>query len=431
MKRRDFVKLLGAGGTALTLPASLAGASGIGTGRPAPMQTTLQATSGGVGMDRQIQIYMAGRLGGQKPDYPVSVDDLEKKAAETMKPEAYGYVAGGAGAERTMQYNRNAFTRYRILPRMLRDVASRDLSVNLFGQKLPYPILLAPIGVQSIIHPEAEEATAKAAASLGVPMVCSTVSSKPMELIGGIKKDAPNWFQLYWPKSTELAVSLVERAEKAGFGAIVITLDTYLLAWRERDIQQAYLPFLYGDGLANYFTDPVFQSMLGSDPAENPMDAIQLFAGIGTNASVTWDDLKILKETTTLPIVLKGILHPEDARLAMQYGMDGIIVSNHGGRQVDGSVASLDMLPEVVKVVDGAIPVLFDSGIRRGADAFIALALGADAVLIGRPYAYGLATNGEQGVRDVLHNFIADFDLTMGLAGVKKSTEIQRDYLAG
>lgn len=431
MKRRDFVKIMGAGGAALTLPASLAGVPAGNPGMSAAEYQALKSTGGGIGMDRQIQIYMAGRFQGQKPEYPVSVDALDVKASKTMKPEAFGYVAGGAGSERTMKFNREAFSRYRILPRMLRDVANRNLGVELFGQKLPYPVLLAPIGVQSIIHEEAEEATAKAAASLGVPMVCSTVSSKPMELVGGIKNGAPNWFQLYWPKSVELAISFVKRAEKAGFGAIVITLDTYLLAWRERDIQQAYLPFLYGDGLANFFTDPVFGDILGSDPMENPRGAIQLFAGIGTNASVTWADLKTIKEATKLPVLLKGILHPDDARLAMQHGMDGIIVSNHGGRQVDCSVASLDMLPEVVKAVDGAMPVLFDSGIRRGADAFIALALGADAVLLGRPYAYGLATNGEQGVRDVLHNFIADFDLTMGLAGVKDVKDIRREYVVG
>lgn len=428
MKRRDFVKVLSAGGIGLSLPASLVGfPSSAGMNKSARAQ--VQQQTGSIGMDRQMEIYMAGRMQNQKPAYPVSPDQLETEASRKMSVEAYGYVAGGAGSERTMRFNRESFDKHRIRPRMLRNVKTRSLETRLFGYTLPAPILLAPIGVQSIIHDEAELATAKAAAALGLPMVCSTVSSRPLEEIGPVKKDAPNWFQLYWPDNEELAVSLVKRAEKAGFGAIVITLDTYLLAWRERDLQEAYLPFFYGEGLSNYFSDPVFQSLLGGSPADMPMEAVMLFGRLFSNASLTWDNLKTVKDATRLPVILKGILHPEDARLAVRHGMDGIIVSNHGGRQVDGSIAALDALGPVVDAVGPDFPVLFDSGIRRGADVFTALALGAKAVLPGRPYAYGLALNGSDGVRDVLHNLMADFDLTMGLAGCKNISEINREMI--
>ncbi len=341
-----------------------------------------------------------------------------------MTPEAYAYVAGGAGSEDTMRANREAFRRWRIVPRFLRDVGARDLGVRLFGKTLRAPILLAPIGVLSIVHDDAELAVARAAAGLDVPMILSTVSSTPLEAVAAASGDAPRWFQLYWPRNNDLAASLVRRAEAAGYGAIVVTLDTYLLAWRDRDIQNAYLPFLYGEGLANYFSDPVFRAGLDEPPEENPTQAVLHFAGLFSNPSLTWDDLAFLRAHTRLPIVLKGLLHPNDARKAVDHGADAVVVSNHGGRQMDGGLAALDALPGVVEAVQGNLPVLFDSGIRGGADVFKAVALGARAVLLGRPYAFGLGVGGEQGVRDVVHNLLAELDLTLGLAGSRSFEDV-------
>lgn len=380
-----------------------------------------------LGMQRQLQIYLAG-MSQEKPATPVSYEALKAKAKEVMTPEAYGYLAGGAGSEDTMDANRAAFRRWRIVPRVLRDVSVRDLSVKLFGQTLRAPVLLAPIGVQSTIHVEAEVAVARAAASLDVSMILSTASSKSIEEVAEASGEGNRWFQLYWPKDNDLAGSLIQRAEAAGYRALVVTLDTYLLAWRDRDITHAYLPFLYGDGVANYFSDPVFRAALDEPPEENPTQAILYFAQQFSNAALTWSDLYFLREQTRLPIILKGILHPDDARKAVDHGIDGIIVSNHGGRQMDGGLAALDALPDVVDAA-GNMPVLFDSGIRRGADVFKAMALGARAVLLGRPYAFGLGVNGEKGVADVVHNLLADLDLTLGLSGCASWAEVGPECL--
>jgi lactate 2-monooxygenase len=375
------------------------------------------------GTERQMQIYLAG-LQGQKPATPVAYLELERQARETMSQEAYGYVAGGAGSEDTMRANLEAFRRYRIVPHMLRDVSTRNTAVELLGQVLPAPLLLAPIGVQSIVHAEAEIATARAAASVGIPFILSTASSRSLEEVATAAGNGPRWFQLYWGRDPELTASFLERAKRAEYSAVVVTLDTSLLSWRERDMQNAYLPFLLGEGLANYFSDPVFRATLDQPPEVDPLSAIFKFVSIFSNPTLTWDDLRFLREHTELPILLKGILHSADAERALDYGVSGIIVSNHGGRQVDGAVASLDCLPHIVKTLDRRIPMLFDSGIRGGADAFKAIALGAQAVLLGRPYIWGLAVAGEAGVRDVLLNFLADLDLTLALSGCASFAEV-------
>ncbi|PWT79079.1 MAG: alpha-hydroxy-acid oxidizing enzyme [Chloroflexi bacterium] len=375
------------------------------------------------GTERQLQIYLAG-LQGQKPATPVAYLELERQARETMSQEAYGYVAGGAGSEDTMRVNLEAFRRYRIVPRMLRDVSTRTTAVELLGQVLPAPLLLAPIGVQSIVHAEAEIATARGATSVGIPFILSTASSKTLEEVATSAGDGLRWFQLYWGRDPELTASFLERAKRAGYSAVVVTLDTSLLSWRERDMQNAYLPFLLGEGLANYFSDPVFRATLDQPPEVDPQSAIFKFVSIFSNPTLTWDDLRFLREHTQLPILLKGILHSADAERALDYGISGIIVSNHGGRQVDGAVASLDCLPQIVKTVDRRVPVLVDSGIRSGADAFKAIALGAQAVLLGRPYIWGLAVAGEPGVRDVLLNFLADLDLTLALSGYASFADV-------
>jgi lactate 2-monooxygenase len=387
-----------------------------------------QPSRPGPGQQRQIEIYQHG-LAGKTPDTPVSVEALEEQARKELKVEAFDYLAGGAGAEGTLRANLEAFRRWHILPRRLHDVSNRDLSVELFGQRFPTPILLAPIGVQGILHKDGELAVARAARTLGVPFILSTVSSYTMEEVAREMAEAPRWFQLYWPNNADLTASFLQRAEQAGYKALVVTLDTFMLAWRERDVQNAYLPFLKGDGLANYFSDSVFHNLAGGKPKQNPVKAVEVFGQIFGNPGLTWEDLPFLRQHTKLPILLKGILRPDDARKAVEQGMDGIIVSNHGGRQLDGAVAALDVLPNIVEAIAGQIPVLFDSGIRRGADVFKALALGAKAVLLGRPYCYGLAVNGEAGVRDVVQNLIADFDLSLGLAGCSSIKEVCRDYL--
>jgi lactate 2-monooxygenase len=381
-----------------------------------------------LGTQRQMEIYKWG-LAGKTPGQPVSVEDLGRKAKSELKPEAYDYLAGGAGSEDTMRANREAFRRWRIVPRFLRDVSRRDLGVDVLGQRLPVPLMLAPIGVQSIFHKQAELAVARAARAFGVPFILSSVSSRPLEEVAAEMGDVPRWFQLYWPKSDALAASFLQRAERAGYGAVVVTLDTTLLSWRERDIQNAYLPFVHGEGLANYFSDPVFHDAIGGDPRKNPVRAVEYFGEVFSDPSRTWDDLARLRQSTRLPILLKGILHPDDARRALDHGAAGVIVSNHGGRQLDGALAALDALPRVVDAVGDRTTVLFDSGIRRGADVFKAIALGARCVLLGRPYCFGLAVNGEHGVRDVLANLVADIDLTLGLSGCSSFEDIGRAHL--
>jgi len=383
------------------------------------------------GAERELQIYTLGLRRG-KPSVPVPLHLLEQKAKEILAPRAYDYVAGGAGGEDTMRANREAFYRWRIVPRMLRDVSKRDLSVEVLGTRLPAPILLGPVGVQEIIRSDADVASARAAASLGLPFVMSTMSSRSMEEVAqraAKVAESPRWFQLYWGKNPELTASMLQRAEHAGYSALVVTLDTNILGWRERDLRHGYLPFMLGQGLANYFSDPVFRGLLAQSPEQNPTAAIQLWGSLFSNTTLTWKDIGFLRQHTRVPIILKGILHSNDAALALDAGVDALIVSNHGGRQVDGAIGALDALPGVVREVNGRVPVLFDSGIRRGADVFKALALGAGAVLLGRLYLWGLAVAGEEGVRDVLLNLAADLDLTMALSGYTCCRELDSSAL--
>jgi lactate 2-monooxygenase len=383
------------------------------------------------GPERELQIHALGPGGGKLPT-PIPLDLLEQKAKEILSPRAYDYVAGGAGGEDTMRANREAFYKWRIVPRMLRDVAKRDLSVELFGTRLPAPILLGPVGVQEIVHHESDVASARAAASLGLPFVLSTMASRSIEEVAQAAAkvaESPRWFQLYWGKNPDVTASMVQRAERAGYSALVVTLDTHSLGWRERDLHHGYLPFMQAQGIANYFSDPVFRGLLPQPPEQNPMAAIQLWGSLFSNPALTWKDLGFLRQHTRVPILLKGILHVNDAARAVDSGADAIIVSNHGGRQVDGAVGALDALPGVVREMNGRVPVLFDSGIRRGADVFKALALGARAVLLGRLYLWGLALAGEEGVRDVLLNLVADLDLAMALSGYACCRELNASTL--
>ena len=413
------------------------------------------------GILRQTSIYLGG-VSGVRPRVPADATMLEERARRAMSRQAFAYVAAGAGTGATVEANRAAFDRWRIVPRMLRDVSERDTSVELFGRRIPAPLMLAPVGVLELAHREADRAVARAARDLGVPMILSNQASTPMEACAAILRDSPRWFQLYWSTSDELVESLVSRAEASGCEAIVVTLDTTILGWRPRDLDEAFLPFLRGKGIAQYTSDPTFVRLLeegageaqpGQQPRPNlralatliqvvraypgsfvsalrsgmARGAVQQFVRIYSRPSLTWDNLAWLRERTRLPILLKGVLHPDDAARAVDSGMDGVVVSNHGGRQVDGAISTLEALPDVVAAIDGRVPVLLDGGVRGGADMFRAVALGAAAVLVGRPYVYGLAIAGEEGVREVLENLMADFDLTMGLAGCRSPAEIGPD----
>lgn len=379
--------------------------------------------------DFQNEIYLRA-LGGELPAYPVEPDELERAAHQVMSPRTRGYVAGGAGAERTMAANLAAFERWRLLPRMFRGVTGRDLSTSVCGTDLPAPVLLAPVGVLGIVHPDAERAVARAAAGLGVPMVLSSAASTSLEDVAESLAGSPGWFQLYWPGDRGVARSLVRRAEAAGYRAVVVTLDTWQLGWRPRDLTAGYLPFLVGDGLANYLSDPEFRAGLERPPEQDLPAAVLRWVALFSDPALTWSDLAWLREQTALPILVKGVLHRDDARAALDAGVDGIVVSNHGGRQVDGAVGALDCLPAVVDAVHSRVPVLLDSGVRTGADVVKAVALGADAVLVGRPYVHGLALGGEDGVRHVLRCLLAETDLTLALTGCRSLAELTPDLLA-
>ncbi|MBN9630652.1 MAG: alpha-hydroxy-acid oxidizing protein [Actinobacteria bacterium] len=431
--------------------------------------TTTHTTDLGTSIGRAAQsaVYRAGVI-GRRPAVPVAFPDLERAARRRLSRAAYAYIAGSAGLERTDAADTAAFGRHRIVPRVLRDVSRRDLSIELFGRTLPTPLLLAPIGVLELARRGGDASAARAAAAQGVPFTISTQASAPMEDIAAAmdatRPDRPRWFQLYWSSSRALVASLVARAEACGCEAIVVTLDTHVLGWRPRDLALGYLPFSRGLGIAQYTSDPVFRGLVrermsAAGPRERtpvtpaavasfasilrhhpgglreslrsgePLAAVETFLDVFADPSLGWDDLAFLRERTRLPIVLKGVLHPDDARRAVDAGVDAVQVSTHGGRQIDGEVAALDALPGVIEAVDGRLPVLFDSGIRSGADAVIALALGARAVAIGRPYAYALAVAGERGVRELLRNVLGELDITLGLAGVPRAADLDPSVL--
>ncbi|MFC9239004.1 lactate 2-monooxygenase [Streptomyces decoyicus] len=378
--------------------------------------------------DFQYEIYLHG-MTGAVPRLPTDLTRLEELAERRLGPGPVGYVAGSAGTGSTAEANRAALHRRRIVPRMLREVHERDLSVEVLGRALPAPLALAPVGVLSIMHPEAEPGAARAAAAQGVPYILSSASSTPMEEVAEAMGDGERWFQLYWAKDREVTRSFLNRAKAAGYTALFVTLDTPLLAWRPRDLDQAYLPFLHGVGTANYFTDPAFRAGLAKPVHEDPNAAVMHFLGMFADPAKTWPDLAFLRENWDGPIVLKGILHPEDALRAAEAGMDGVVVSNHGGRQVAGSVAAADALPRVVEAAAERLTVLFDSGIRTGDDIFKALALGAKSVLVGRPYAYGLGLDGQAGVEHVIRCLLAELDLTLALSGHSRPATLTADDL--
>jgi lactate 2-monooxygenase len=377
------------------------------------------------GTQVQNEIYVSG-----ESPWPVGAQEWEARAAEALEPGPFGYIAGGAGEEATMRANREAFDRRRLRPRMLTGNVERDLSVGVLGTRSPFPFFLAPVGVLSIAHPDGELASARAAAAAGVPFILSTAASHSMEEVASAMGDAPRWFQLYWVNDREIVASLVGRAAAAGYSAIVVTLDTLVLGWRPRDLRHAYLPFREGEGIAQFTSDPVFRSRLSVPPEEDPLVAAGTMLALFPNLALTWQDLAWLRERTALPLLVKGVLTAEDARIALDSGVDGVIVSNHGGRQVDGSVAALDALAEVRDALGAEAVVLMDGGIRSGADIVKALAVGANAALIGRPYVYGLAVGGEDGVSAVLTQLAAETDLTLALAGGASARDPDSAWIA-
>ena len=416
-----------------------------------PAAPSERSSTPGPGRQRQSEIYITG-VGGRRPEIPVSPAALEAAAEKAMRPEAAAYIIGGAGGEATMRANRAAFDRHRFVPRVLNDVAERGLSVTLFGRRHRAPLLLAPIGVLEMAHAEADLAVARAAAVENVGFVFSNQASVTMEDCAAAMGNAPRWFQLYFSSDDDLVGSLVRRAEECRCEAIVVTLDTTLLGWRPRDLDLASLPFLRGQGLAQYLSDPVFRRAMPEAPPDTGVRprgiglvnaamglrakgkefglsigelraAVAHFTATYSRPDLTWADIARLRKMTKLPILLKGVRHAEDARKAAGSGVDGIVVSNHGGRQVDGEIAALDALPPVAQAA-GKLPVLFDSGIRSGSDVAKALALGASTVLVGRPYVYGLALAGEEGVREVIRNIIAELDLTLALNGLSSVAEL-------
>lgn len=376
----------------------------------------------------QDEIYLNG-LTWAVPPYPTDVSALEEAARAAMTPRAFDYVAGAAGSGDTARENLEAFRRWRIVPRMLTDVSTPSYASTVLGTQLPAPFLLAPVGVLGIAHPDGELAVARAAGAAGVPMILSTAASTAMEEVAAANGDGQRWYQLYWPKDRAVTASLLGRAQAAGFTVLVVTLDTRTLAWRPRDLDNGYLPFLHGIGVQNYLTDPGFQAALTSPVEADPGAAILRYTQVFGDLSLTWEDLPFLRQHWHGPIVLKGIVSADDAVRAADAGVEGIIVSNHGGRQVDGAIGALDALPAVAQAVGSRLEVLFDSGIRGGADILKALALGARAVLVGRPYVYGLALGGEAGVRHVLRVLRNDFELTMRLAGAGNLADLGTDFV--
>jgi lactate 2-monooxygenase len=380
--------------------------------------------------DFQLEIYLGG-LSGNRPTLPIAYAELQRRAEAALPADVFSYVMGGAGCEFTQDNNVSAFDRYGLVPRMLAGAAERSLGIELFGLTLPTPLLLAPIGVIGLCAQDGhgDLATARAAARTGVPMVASTLSNDPLEAVAAELGETPGFFQLYTPADRELAASFVDRAEQAGYKAIVVTLDTQILGWRPRDLALASFPQLQGKCLANYFSDEIFCAKLQQPPEQDVRAAALQWALGFSDPGLSWDDLAWLRSLTTLPLLLKGVCHPQDVRRAIDGGIDGIYCSNHGGRQANGGAAAIDMLAGVVEAAAGEVPVIFDSGVRGGEHVVKALALGATAVGIGRPYAWGLALGGVEGIVHVLRTLLAEADLLMAVDGYPSIADLTPEAL--
>ncbi|KAL4746700.1 hypothetical protein BDW72DRAFT_184465 [Aspergillus terricola var. indicus] len=382
----------------------------------------------------QQEIYGQGALMGLKPNVSTDARLLEKQARKALSDIAYNYVAGGAGEKATMDSNRLAFRQWKLIPKMLRKMDDQDLGVNLFGQDYPTPLIMAPVGVQGLFHPDKETGLAEVCAETGVPYTLSTASTSSIEEVANASGDGKRWFQLYWPGDDDITLSLLRRAKENGYSVLVITLDTWSLAWRPADLDNAYIPFIRGIGNQIGFSDPVFRAKFeeesGSKVEDDVVGASRAWISkVLSTAPHVWDEVSFLRKHWDGPLVLKGIQHVEDAKFALEAGCDGIVVSNHGGRQVDGAIASLEVLPEIVDAVGDKLTVLFDSGVRTGADIIKALCLGAKGVLVGRPVIYGLSVDGKNGAKAVLKGLQADLWQSMSLSGICTVAECTRDKI--
>ncbi|KAL4958152.1 FMN-dependent dehydrogenase [Aspergillus filifer] len=382
----------------------------------------------------QFEIYGKGALHGLKPNVTTDPRLLEEQAKKALSERSFNYVAGGAGEKATMDANRLAFRQWKIIPKMLRSMDKQNLGVNIFGQDYPNPLIMAPVGVQGIFHQDKETGLAEVCSEVGVPYTLSTASTSTIEEVANASGDGKRWFQLYWPGDDEITLSLLKRAKENGFSVLVVTLDTWSLSWRPADLDNAYVPFLQGVGNQVGFSDPVFRAKFEKDSGSKVEDDIvgSSRAWIGNVLSTkphTWDQVSFLRKHWDGPLVLKGIQHVDDAKQALQVGCDGIVVSNHGGRQVDGAIASLEVLPEIVDAVGLRMTVLFDSGIRTGADIIKALCLGAKGVLVGRPVIYGLGIDGKNGGKVILKSLLADLWQSMSLSGICTVAECTRDKI--
>lgn len=358
---------------------------------------------------------------------PLAYDELKEQARDHLPQGPYDYVAGGAGSEGTIRENRAVFDRYRVVTRVLQDVSERELGTELFGRDVAAPLVLAPIGGQTKYHEEGELATARAASELGITMAVSNNAAHSLEEIAEASGDGPRLFQLYWPNDWDVAASLVQRAEDSGYDGIVLTVDSKLPKWRRRNLENAYRGSRDARN-AIYESDPVVQE-LAEEAGQPPREFALQDPAVDDDPSITWDDLDRLREWTDLPVVLKGILSVDDAKTAAEWGAEGIVVSNHGGRQIDGEVGALDQLPAIADAVGDRTTVVLDSGVRSGSDAFTALALGADAVQFGRPYIFGLAIAGQDGVEETVLNYLAELESVMGLSGYPSIEEIDREAI--
>lgn len=351
---------------------------------------------------------------------PVNLADYETLARERLDPGAWGYVAGGADDEITLAENLAAFRRLRLLPRVLVDVSRVETATTLLGERLSVPVLLAPTAFQTLAHPDGELATARAASAAGTISVVSTLSSYPLEEVARAGA-GPKWFQLYCYRDRQVTRRLVQRAEAAGYRAICLTVDLPKVGHRERDLRNRFVlpPGVRPRNFAEFV-----------DLEGGSQQAFFEYIQSLVDPSLTWEAVDWLREQTRLPILLKGILRPDDAERAVEHGASGVIVSNHGGRQLDGVPATIEALPAVAEAVGKRVPVLMDGGIRRGTDVLKAIALGARAVLIGRPYVWGLAVEGEAGVRNVLDLLRAELELALALAGCPSPAQVGKDLMA-
>ena len=354
---------------------------------------------------------------------PINLFEYEELAKQHLEPMDLDYYRSGAGDEITLRENRLAINRYQLRPKMLVDVSRRDLTTTILGQSLAIPIAIAPMAFQCLAHPEGELATAEAAANSGVVMVLSTMSTKSLEAVAAQKNNTPQWFQLYIHRDRALTQALVQRAEEAGYSALCLTVDAPMLGNRECDRRNQFtLPKTLELANLTSMKDLVI-------PKTTAESGLFTYFTQQIDPSLTWKDLEWLQSITKLPVLVKGILRGDDALKAYEYGAQGIIVSNHGGRQLDGAIATFEALPEIVGTVGDKIDILVDGGIRRGTDILKALALGAKAVLVGRPILWGLAAEGKKGVAHVLKLLKEELDLAMALSGCASITDIDSSLL--